>query len=98
MGVEPGDLPQFPVNVAETLAAELDRLAGKLDDMAEARVSAGTNLPEFHGNVADQFREDLNAHAGDVADVAARFRTTAGSLRDAVSEHNEDKRQAVALR
>jgi hypothetical protein len=98
MGVEPGDLPQFPVNAAETLAAELDRLAGKLDDMAEARVSAGTNLPEFQGNIADQFREDLNAHAGDIADVAARFRTTAGRLRDAISEHNEDKRQAVALR
>jgi hypothetical protein len=98
MGVEPGDLPQFPVNIAETLAAELDRVAGKLDDMAQARLSAGTNLPEFQGNVADQFRDDLNAHAGDIADVTARFRTTAGRLRDAISEHNEAKRQAVALR
>jgi hypothetical protein len=98
MGVEPADLPQFPVNAAESLAAELDWVAGKLDDMAEARVRAGTNLPEFQGNVADQFREDVNAHARDIADVVARFRTTAGSLRDAVSEHNEDKRQAVAMR
>jgi hypothetical protein len=98
MGVEAQDLPQFPVDAAETLAAELDRLAGKLEDMAQARVSAGTNLPEFQGNVADQFREDLDAHADDIADVVARFRTTAGRLRDAISEHNEDKRQAVALR
>jgi hypothetical protein len=98
MGVEAGDLPQFPVGAAEALAAELDHVAGKLDHMAEIRVSAGANLPEFQGNVADQFREDLNAHGRDIADVVERFRTTAGRLRDAITAHNEDKRQAVAMR
>lgn len=97
MGIPEEDLPQFPVYAAESLAGELERLATKLEEMISARALAGNNLPEFQCTVAEQFRSDLSAHGGNVADVVARFRRTAGSLRDAVAEHREARRQMLAL-
>lgn len=91
------DLPQFPVAAAESLAGELDRLAGKLEEMIEARATAGETLTEFEGAVADQFREDLAAHEGDVGDIIERFRRTAGNLRDAVEEHDRARSEMMAL-
>lgn len=90
------DLPQFPVAAAEALAAELDELATKLAQAAEARATAGADLPEFQGAVAVQYRLDLQANTTAVGDVVARFRLTAGALRDAVDEHHAARRQILA--
>jgi hypothetical protein len=89
------DLPQFPVVAAEALATLLDQLATNLEDAIAARSQAGNNLPEFEGTVADQYRTDLGNHEGDVADVVERFRSTAGRLRDAVIEHQEDRQRML---
>jgi hypothetical protein len=96
MALPEEDLPQFPVGAAEALADELDELATKLAQAAEARATAGADLPEFQGAVAAQFRLDLQAHTTAAGDVVARFRQTAGALRDAVEEHRAARRQILA--
>jgi len=90
------DLPQFPVGAAEALADELDGLATTLAQAAEARSAAGADLPEFQGAVATQYRLDLQANGTAVADVVARFRLTAGALRDAVDEHHAARERILA--
>jgi hypothetical protein len=95
MGLPEEDLPHFPVYAAEALATELDQLASKLETAIGARSRAGNNLPEFQGAVAEQFRSDLHGHVGAVNDLVARFRGTAGQLRDAVADHHELRRRLV---
>jgi hypothetical protein len=97
MGLPEEDLPQFPVAAAESLAAELDRVASHLEAAAEARVRAGSDLPEFRGAVADQYRVDLDAHGRAAGDVVDQFRQTAGRLRDAVEEHRQYRRHVLSL-
>jgi hypothetical protein len=89
------DLPQFPVATAEVLAALLEQLATNLDDATAARSQAGGNLPEFEGTVADQYRTDLGTHEGEVTEIIERFRTTAGRLRDAIEDHDDDRQRML---
>ena len=85
--------PRFPADVATELAAELTRLASKLEESRNARVRAESTLTEFKGSVADEYREDFRSHVVLMDVLISRFRRTAGNLRRAITEHEEAVRR-----
>ena len=83
----PDDRPIFPTQLAEELAAELIRLASRLEDANTARARARGNLPEFQCTVADDYREAVSSHLEQATGAVERLRRTAGQLRDAIADH-----------
>lgn len=97
MGVPEEDLPHFPAAAAEALAAELDRVAGDLEQMLELRARAGGSLPEFQGTTAEQYRRDLDTYTRDVAGTIDDLHQTARRLRAAAADNRADRRRLLTL-
>jgi hypothetical protein len=83
----PDDRPIFPTQLAEELAAELIRLASRLEEANTARSRARDSLPEFQCTAADDYREAIRSHLRQATDAVELLRRTAGQLRDAIADH-----------
>ncbi|MGH9211405.1 MAG: hypothetical protein ACRD2C_12100 [Acidimicrobiales bacterium] len=89
MGRPTDDRFSFPTTLAEDLAVELERVASKLEEANTARAQARDNMPDFQCTAAHDYRETLKGHLEQVTDTVERFRRTAGSLRDAIADHED---------